>query len=105
MMKFTFCPSFSIYSFIFFVTVVDVIVYLTTLIVSFTSGGGFNSGQFLGPDVLILDDFGAENPYKLYCNLQVQRFVAPIFLHASFLHIVVRSSFSLNRVSIYSTLM
>lgn len=47
---------------------IDVLVYIVTLIVSSTSGSGLNRDQFLGPDVMILDEFGAENPRKLYCD-------------------------------------
>lgn len=68
MLKFTCCPTFTIYSFIFFITMIEVIVYITTIIVSFTNGSGFNMGQFLGPDVTVLDTFGAEVPYKIRCN-------------------------------------
>ena len=69
MLKFTCCPTFTVFSFIFFITMMDVIVYLVTLIVSETSGSGLNNGQFLGPDVTILDDFGAENPRKIKCSV------------------------------------
>ena len=69
MLKFTCCPTFSIYSFIFFITMVDIIIYIVSLIVSFTNYGGFNQNQFLGPDVYCLDAFGAENPTKIKCNV------------------------------------
>ena len=36
MLKFTFCPTFSIFSFIFFITMIDVLVYMTTLIVTWS---------------------------------------------------------------------
>lgn len=90
MLKFTCCPTFTVYSFIFFITMIDLIVYLVSIIVSFTNGDGFNNGQFLGPDVGVLDTFGAEVPWKIKCNAQIQRFLTPVFLHASFLHIFVR---------------
>jgi hypothetical protein len=44
MLKFTFCPTFSVFSFVFFITMIDVLVYITTLVVSFTgSYNGFNA--------------------------------------------------------------
>ena len=90
MLKLTCCPSFTIYSFIFFITMIDLAVYVTTLIVSFTgSYQGLNNDQFLGPDVMVLDLFGADNPKKIYCDFQVQRFLSPVLLHASFMHIFV----------------
>lgn len=70
MLKFTCCPSFTIYSFIFFITMMDVIIYFTTIIVSYTGKyNGLNNDQFLGPDVMVLDLFGSENPKKLYCDI------------------------------------
>lgn len=61
MLKFTFCPKFTIFSFIFFITIIDVIVFLVTVIVSFTgSYGGLNPLEFLGPDPFLLLNFGAE---------------------------------------------
>lgn len=88
MLKFTCCPTFTVYSFIFFVTMIEILIYLVTVVVS-AAGNGLNDGQFLGPDVMVLDEFGSENPRKIYCDFQIQRFVAPIFLHTSFLHIFV----------------
>jgi hypothetical protein len=67
MLKFTCCPTFTVYSFIFFITVVDILFYIVTIVVSFTNYNGFNQGQFLGPDVNALDTFGAEVPYKIRC--------------------------------------
>lgn len=41
MLKFTCCPTFTVYSFIFFITMMDVIVYLVTVFVSI-AGDGLN---------------------------------------------------------------
>lgn len=37
MLKFTCCPNFSVYSFIFYITVIDVIIYAVTVIMTLAS--------------------------------------------------------------------
>jgi membrane associated rhomboid family serine protease len=87
MLKFTCCPNFSVYSFIFYITMIDIIVYIVTVIISLTKGG-LSSSDFLGPNTDVLDSFGAMIPPKVHSG-QVYRLILPIFLHAGFLHIFV----------------
>lgn len=54
MFKFAFCPTFTIMSFIFFVSVVDVALYILTIIFTFSEGYGFNDLTFLGPSSHVL---------------------------------------------------
>ena len=97
MLKFTFCPTFTIVSFIFFITLLEILVYITTLIATGAKGYDLDSKSFLGPNVIpILDDFGMRNSAKIKCRYQIWRFVTPIFLHAGFMHIFVSISKAFN---------
>jgi len=87
MLKFTFCPTFTIFSFIFFITMIDVLIYLTTLIATLAKKYPMDSNNFLGPSLIILNDFGCNNPYRMRYEAQIWRFFTPIFLHAGFMHI------------------
>ena len=58
MLKFTFCPNFQFRSFIFFITIVDILIFVITDVVSLTRGG-FSKYSFLGPTIEVLSDFGA----------------------------------------------
>lgn len=89
MLKFTFCPTFTFYSFIFFVTMVDIVLYIITLLMTMFGNYSLDPFQFLGPSALLLDKFGAKDPYKMRYDLELWRFFTPMFLHASFLHILV----------------
>ena len=90
MLKFTFCPTFTFYSFIFFVTMIDIALYLITLGITMFGNYNLDPLQFLGPNIKVLDNFGAKDPYKMRYDLELWRFFTPMFLHASFLHILVR---------------
>jgi membrane associated rhomboid family serine protease len=88
MLKFTCCPNFSVFSFIFYITVIDIIIYLVTVIISMASSSySLNSSQFLGPDIKLLKSFGAQVPSDIRYQGQVYRLILPVFLHAGFLHI------------------
>jgi membrane associated rhomboid family serine protease len=89
MLKFTFCPTFSIVSFIFFITIVDIIVYIATLIGTGVSGQYLDSQNFLGPSGKTLDNFGEKNGYKMRYLFQMWRWFTPMLLHAGFIHIFV----------------
>ena len=69
---------------------VDIVLYLITLFVTiFDKQYVLDPLQFLGPSPWLLDKFGAKDPYKMRYDLQLWRFFTPMFLHASFLHILV----------------
>eukprot|EP00347_Sterkiella_histriomuscorum_P024243 403331813 len=87
MLKFTFCPSFTIFSFIFFITLIDVLIYITTLIATGAKGYPLDNDNFLGPSVITLNQFGSNNPFRMRYDIQLWRFFTPIFLHAGFMHI------------------
>ena len=65
MLKFTFCPTFTIFSFIFVITLVDIIVFITSLIATGVKGERMNSENFLGPSTDVLVLFGSNYPYKI----------------------------------------
>ena len=69
MIKFTCCPKFTVRSFIFFITVIDILVYITTVVVSFTgSYKGLEPSAFLGPNSEVIKDFGGQVPYLIKCE-------------------------------------
>lgn len=63
MLKFTFCPTFTIFSFIFFITLIDVLVYITTLIANTAKSYPLDDSNFLGPSIITLNTFGSNNPW------------------------------------------
>ncbi|CDW77937.1 rhomboid family [Stylonychia lemnae] len=87
MLKFTFCPTFTIFSFIFFITLIDVLVYITTLIANTAKSYPLDDSNFLGPSIITLNTFGSNNPWQMRYKYQVWRYITPIFLHAGFMHI------------------
>ena len=87
MLKLTCCPNFSVYSFIFYITMIDIIVYVVTVIISLTKGR-LSDTDFLGPTSDVLISFGAQVPPKIHSG-EVYRLILPVFLHAGFLHIFV----------------
>ena len=88
MCKVSCCPNLSIKSFTAIITIIEIIIYIVTLILTFVNGHlRKESLDFLPPGNQELDDFGSRLPYNIVCNYQVWRFVTPIFLHAHFLHI------------------
>ena len=74
------CPYFNIYTFTFFVTVLDVCMYFLTLILGY--GGGL-----LKIRQETLDNFGMKVPFKVYRG-QIHRLILYGILHSDFLHIL-----------------
>jgi membrane associated rhomboid family serine protease len=81
MLKLLFCPYFTIYSFIFFITCVDVIMY--TISVAYD----YDTNNFLTPTISALDDLGAKDAYKLKNSHEVWRWLTPMLLHAEPSHL------------------
>lgn len=87
MVHLTFCPTFKFMSFLFIVSVVNLICYT----VSLTLDGIDTQGQFLSLKLgNILDKFGMR-PTKIINDYQLWRLITPIFLHLNLSHIVMNS--------------
>mmetsp|Transcript_9776 Transcript_9776/g.19187 ORF Transcript_9776/g.19187 Transcript_9776/m.19187 type:complete len:304 (-) Transcript_9776:346-1257(-) len=81
MLKFTFCPLFRLQSFIFLITIVDIIYF-------FISVGYHNDpDKFLTPSLKSLDDLGAKDAYRLKHDVQLWRWFTPMLLHVNMFHI------------------
>lgn len=82
MLTLVFCPLFTIASFIFWVTIVDLVLYIPLVAVD------FDSHQFLAPTSQGLDWFGAKDGFAMQQQWQLWRWVTPLFLHASLVHLL-----------------
>jgi membrane associated rhomboid family serine protease len=82
MLTLMFCPMFTIRSFIFCVTILEILVYIPLVAID------FDSYQFFAPTVKGLDLMGAKNGYKMQHKWQLWRWVTPMILHTGVLHIV-----------------
>jgi len=68
MLKFTFCPTFSMMSFIFVITAIDIFMYVLTLCwTMFSIDETLDPTSFLGPSYETLMTFGAKNDEKILC--------------------------------------
>ena len=81
MLKLLFCPLFHTRSFIFGITVVDLVVYLFSVFYD------FNYNSFLEHKVSALNQLGAKNIYLMQEG-EVWRFFTPVLLHANVPHLV-----------------
>lgn len=84
MWKFTFCPQFRVVSFTFFMVNANLLIWILTLIFSGINYGGMNDLVFLGPDVKLLNKWGAKNPNEMQQNYQLWRLITPAFLSNGF---------------------
>ncbi len=82
MCKLTCCPTITWKSFTAIITVVDIAMFIVTLVF-----GWQTAGEFLSPSIDILIKFGGRTVADIIYKYQVWRFLTPVFLHANFLHI------------------
>jgi len=68
MWKFSFCKKLSFVSFTFIMVTVNTFFWLLTLIMNPIQGYSLNSLVFLGPDLKLLNNWGAKNPYDVQQN-------------------------------------
>jgi rhomboid protease GluP len=73
-------------SFTLMIVVVDVIVFIVSLLMAKMS-----TTDFLAPSPDVLDKLGQKDSIKMQKYFQVWRFITPVFLHASFMHIFMNS--------------
>ena len=85
MLKFSFCPNFELRSFTSIISIIDIVIYIITLIY----GGIVIPSLFLAPTKSTLNIFGAQNAYAQKYQGEVWRFFTPVFLHGYFLHILM----------------
>jgi membrane associated rhomboid family serine protease len=81
MLKLVFCPFFTIRSFIFIITCIDIVIYFASVIYD------YNSNDFLQPTIDSLNAFGAKNPERMKEDLELWRWITPVFLHADLMHL------------------
>ena len=79
------CPTFTIKSFIFIISMIDIILYIITLCYK---GIKKDATELLAPQFNSLDTFGMKYPYKIY-NGQVYRLITFGLLHANLIHITI----------------
>ncbi|CAG9318100.1 unnamed protein product [Blepharisma stoltei] len=81
MLKYIFCPFFTTRSFIFVITVIDIVIYFVTVFYD------YDSSNFLEPTNHSLDEFGAKDPEKMQQDYEMWRWLTPMVLHANLTHI------------------
>lgn len=80
MLKFIFCPYFSKKTFIFVITILDVLMYFITVFYD------YDTDEFLQPKLSTLILFGAKDPEKMH-SYQIWRWIMPSFLHLNLMHL------------------
>ena len=85
MWKLTFCPQFTMLSFIFLIWVVNTVMYLLTLLTTWIrKDRELNRWVFLGPDLEVLHAWGALDAYQIRYNFQIWRFFTSLLLSTGF---------------------
>ena len=80
MLKFLFCPYFNKHSFIFYITIIDILMYTITVFYN------YDTNEFLQPKLSTLILFGAKDPVKMH-EYQIWRWFTPSLLHLNFMHL------------------
>lgn len=92
MWKSTFCPQFTLASFIFVIWVVNTLFYLITLFVTtIQSDRELNYYVFLGPDLRVLHAWGSLDYYEIRYNYQIWRLFTSLLLSTGFSTYVISS--------------
>lgn len=79
-------PKLEFCSFVILLTFVNIALFTSCLCV-----GGIENTQFLGVPTATLIQFGAKVPELMRYEMQLWRFITPVFLHGSFSHIMGNS--------------
>jgi rhomboid protease GluP len=88
MIKYACCPTIGWNTFIVWVSVIDVIYFLISLILTWASKQQMDpNSEFLQPNLNVLNQLGMRNTWLMHQG-QVWRFLTPLILHANLLHIV-----------------
>jgi len=78
------CPTLRCCSFTVMITFIDIIMYVISLWLY-----RIVNTEFLAPNPRALDVLGWKDARKIKKRNQVWRFITPVFLHASFMHITL----------------
>lgn len=81
-MQIMLCPRFSLCSALFWISMIQLVIYVTTLTI-----GGIDKKSFLAVSSATNDTFGQKDPYKMKNNWEFHRFFMPMLLHADLGHI------------------
>jgi rhomboid protease GluP len=80
------CPALTLRSFTAAIVIIDIIIFVISLCLK-----GVSNSDFLAPQQEALDMMGAKISVKMQRDLQIWRFITPVFLHANFMHILFNS--------------
>ena len=83
-LKNTCCPSFQVYSVVFIISIIDVVIFIATLCFGIKK----DANELLSPTFNTLDKFGMKIPQKIQKG-QVWRWITFGVLHANLIHLVV----------------
>jgi rhomboid protease GluP len=87
MLALTCCPTLSLKSVIVIMTILEIIMFFISIILTAISKVGFaDDAEFLEPNIIVLNLLGCKYPYEMKKG-EIHRFILPILLHANFLHI------------------
>lgn len=78
------CPTLRCCTFTVLIAIVDIIMFIISLWLY-----RMVNTEFLAPNPRALDTLGWKDARKIKKRGQVQRFITPVFLHASFLHLTL----------------
>lgn len=87
MIKYACCPTISWKCFIVWVSIVDVLYFVISLILTWACKQPLDpNSEFLQPNLNVLNELGMRNTWAMWHG-QVWRFLTPLILHANLLHI------------------
>ena len=80
----TFCPNFTIWSFTALNVIIQVIIYLATVIYTSETDQGLNEKWFLGNSIECLKDFGMRIPYLIKEKGEIWRLLMSLYVNLGF---------------------
>ena len=85
----TFCPNFTIWSFTFLNVLIQLIIFIASVIFTSTTDQGINDHWFLGNSLETLEKWGMRMPYKIKDNAEIYRLVLSLYVNQGFTQIVI----------------